>query len=86
MTEDKLALLRESPVVYQAGKPTSVIVDIELFQYLLNRLEDCEDYDLFNDPKVIAGLQAGQADLQAGRVTSMADLVKELGLEDELRR
>ena len=85
MVEDKLALLRESPVVYQAGKPTSVIVDIGLFQYFLDKLVDWEDQELFSDPEVIAGLQAGQADLEAGRVISMADLVRELGVEDELR-
>ncbi len=85
MTEDKLSLLRESPIIYKAGKPTSVIVDLELFQYLLDRLDDCEDYKLFSDPEVIASLRAGQADLEAGRVVSMTDLVKELGLEDELR-
>ncbi len=85
MTEDKISLLRDSPIVYKAGKATSVIVDIELFQYLLNRLQDCEDNELFSDATVIVDLQAGEADIQAGRVTSMADLIEELGLEDELR-
>ena len=39
MVEDKLALLRESPVVYQAGKPTSVMVDVALFERLLRSLD-----------------------------------------------
>jgi hypothetical protein len=84
MDEDKFALLRESPVVYKAGVATSVIVDIELFRYLLDRLADCEDYDLFSDPEVIERLQAARQDHLAGRVTSHEDLIEKLGLDSEV--
>jgi hypothetical protein len=84
MTEDKLSLLRESPVVYEAGKPTSVIVDIELFQYLLDRLEDCEDYELLGDPEVVKRLHAARRDHLAGRVTSHEDLIEKLELDSEV--
>jgi len=85
MAEEVTISLQDLPVVYEAGEPKSVIVDIGLFRYMLNRLAKQEDMDLFADPEVIQGLLAGQADLEAGRVVSMTDLIAELGLEDELR-
>jgi len=78
------SVIKELPTVYKYGEPTAVVVEIKLFRFLLNRLEELEDRDLFSDPEIIAGLQAGQDDYLTGRMTSFEDVVKELGLEDEL--
>ena len=77
-------LIKELPVVYEGGEPTAVLIDIEVFDLLLERLGALEDRELFNDPKVIARLRRAREDHLAGRVTSHADLVRELGLEGEL--
>ena len=77
-------LIRELPVVYEGGEPTAVLIDIKVFELLLKRFEELEDHELFNDPKVIARLRKAREDHLAGRVTSHADLVRELGLEGEL--
>lgn len=78
------SVIEELPTVYKYGEPTAVVVDIKLFRLLLDRLQELEDQELFSDPEIIAGLQAGQDDYLAGRMTSLEDVVKELGLEDEL--
>ena len=85
-TEMKLdrPLMRELPVVYEGGEPTAVLIDIEVFDLLLERLEELDDRELFSDPKVIVRLRKAREDHLAGRVTSHADLVRELGLEGEL--
>jgi len=77
-------VIKELPTVYKYGEPTAVVVDIKLFRLLLDRLQELEDQKLFSDPEVIAGLQAGQDDYLAGRMTSLEDVIKELGLENEL--
>jgi hypothetical protein len=79
------SVIKELPTVYKYGEPTAVVVDIKLFRLLLDRLQELEDQKLFSDPEVIAGLQAGQNDYLAGRMTSLEDVAKELGLEDELQ-
>jgi len=76
--------IEELPTIYKYGEPMAVVVDIKLFQILLDRLEELEDRDLFSDPEIIAGLQAGQDDYLAGRMTSLEAVIKDLGLEDEL--
>lgn len=78
------ALIKELPVVYEGGEPTAVLIDIKVFELLLKRLEELEDRELFSDPKVIARLREAREDHVAGRVTSHADLIRELGLEGEL--
>ena len=78
------SVIGELPTVYKYGEPTAVVVDIKLFRFLLDKLQELEDQKLFSDPEVIAGLQAGQDDYLAGRMTSFEDVVKELGLEEEL--
>ena len=78
------SVIKELPTVYKYGEPTAVVVDIKLFRLLLDRLQELEDQKLFSDPEVIAGLQAGQDDYLAGRMTSLEDVIKELGLENEL--
>jgi len=76
-------LIRELPVVYEGGEPTAVLIDIKVLDLLLERLEDLEDRELFSDPKVIARLRRAREDHLAGRITSHANLVRELGLEGE---
>jgi hypothetical protein len=76
--------IEELPTVYKCGEPTAVVVDIKLFRLLLDRLQELEDQELFSDPEIIAGLQAGQDDYLAGRMTSLQDVIRELGLGDEL--
>ena len=75
--------IEELPIVYRYGEPTAVVVDIKLFRSLLYRLQELEDQKLFSDPEVIAGLQAGQDDYLAGRMTSFEDVVKELGILEQ---
>jgi len=77
-------LIRELPVVYEGGEPTAVLIDIEVLDLLLERLEELDDRELFSDPKVIVRLRKAREDHLAGRVTSHAELVRELGLEGEL--
>jgi hypothetical protein len=77
-------LIKEFPLVYEGGEPTAVLVDINVFGLLLERLEELEDRELFSDPKVIARLKEAREDHLARRVTSHAELIKELGLESEL--
>ena len=82
VTKTKLdrSLIRELPVVYEGGKPTAVLVDIKVFELLLESLEDLEDRELLSD-RVIARLRQAREDHLAGRVTSHADLIRELGLD-----
>ena len=54
--------IEELPIIFKDGKPMAVVVDIKQFQLLLDRLEELEDRELFSDPEIIAGLQAGQDD------------------------
>ena len=77
------SVIKELPTVYKYGEPTAVVVDIKLFRLLLDRLQELEDQKLFSDPEVIAGLQAGQGDYLAGRMTSFEDVVKELGILEQ---
>jgi len=84
VTSELNSVIKELPTVYKYGEPTAVVVDIKLFRFLLDRLQELEDQKLFSDPEVIAGLQAGQDDYLAGRMTSLEDVIKELGLENEL--
>jgi len=71
--------VKELPVVYEGGEPMAVLLDIKVFELLLKRLEDLEDHELLSDPKVIVRLRKAREDHLAGRVTSHANLVRELG-------
>ena len=81
---DRPLINRELPVVYEGGEPTAVLIDIKVLDLLLERLEELDDRELFSDPEVIVRLRKAREDHLAGRVTSHADLVRELGLEGEL--
>ena len=88
MHAPKIVLERPSiknfPVVYQDGKPTTVLVDINVFELIIKRLEELEDEALFSDPEVVIQMEEAKKDHVAGRITSHADLIRELGVEDEL--
>jgi hypothetical protein len=71
------SLIRELPVVYEGGEATAVLIDIKLFDLLLERLEELEDRELFSDC-VIARLRKAREDHLAGRVTSHAELMIEM--------
>ncbi|MFB0546364.1 MAG: hypothetical protein ACETWB_05590 [Anaerolineae bacterium] len=77
-------LMEKFPIVYENGEPKAVMVDIEFFQLLLDRLEELEDRELLSDPEVVERLKEAREDHLAGRVTSHADLIEELGLAGEL--
>ncbi len=38
--------IREPQIVFRGGKPTAVILDIDVYQDLLERLEDVEDLQM----------------------------------------
>ncbi len=83
MNKPGISLIEELqlPVIYQGDEPTAVVLDIRLFQALIERLGELEDEELFSDPEVIEGLREGHADYLAGKVSSFEDVVRELGLE-----
>lgn len=76
--------IKNLPVIYQNGKPISVLVDITVFEIMVNQLEKLGDEALFSDPEVVMQLKEAREDHLAGRITSHADLMRELGVEDEL--
>lgn len=69
-------LLREFPLVYEGEEPTAVLVDINVFKFLLERLEELEDRELIGDPNVIARLREARADHLAGRTISHGELIE----------
>ncbi|MEA3338486.1 MAG: hypothetical protein U9R15_00830 [Chloroflexota bacterium] len=77
-------LIKDFPLIYERGEPTAVLVDINVFELLLKKLEELEDRELFGDPKIVARLKQARQDHLAGRVTPHAELIRELGLESEL--
>ncbi len=72
------------PLIYEQGEPKAVVLDLNVFQMLLQRLDELEERELLNDPAIVEGLQKAREDHLAGRLTSHNDLIKELGLEGEL--
>ena len=45
-------LLREFPLAYEGEEPTAVLIDIKVFKFLLEKLEELEDRELLGDPGV----------------------------------
>jgi len=76
--------MKEFPLVYEKGEPTAVLVDINVFEFLLRRLEELDGRELFGDPEVVARLKQARQDHLTGRVTPHAELITELGLVSEL--
>jgi len=76
--------LDQLPIIYEKGEPKAAVIDIKLLETLLERLDELEEKELLDDPKIVEGLMKAREDHLAGRITSHADLIKELGLEDEL--
>jgi hypothetical protein len=77
-------LLDELPVIYEKGQPKAAVIEIKLLEALLERLDELEEKELLNDPEIIEGLMKARENHVAGKITSHADLIKELGLGDEL--
>ena len=76
--------LDELPIIYEKSEPKAAIIDIKLLEALLERLDELEEKELLDDPKIVDGLMKAKADHLTGKITSHTDLIKELGLEDEL--
>lgn len=72
------------PVIYEKGEPTAILLDIHIFEALLQRLDALEERELLGDPEVVAGLRKAREDHLTGRLISHTNLIKELGLEGEL--
>lgn len=78
-------MIKQLPVIYENGAPKSVIVSIDLFKALLERIEEIEDEDfILNDPKILEGLREARAEHLAGQTISHAELISELGLGNGL--
>ena len=75
--------LDELPVIYEKGEPKAAVIDIKLLETLLERLDELEEKELLDDPRIVEGLMKARKNHLTGRITSHADLIKELGLEDE---
>ena len=73
--------LDELPVIYEKGEPKAAVIDIKLLEALLERLDELEEKELLDDPKIVEGLMKAREDHLTGRITSHTDLIKELGLE-----
>jgi antitoxin YefM len=67
-------------VVERRGKPAVMLVDARYFEGLLETL------DLMSDPEAMAAIRRGLADIEAGRVTSHEDVLKEFGLDGRSNR
>jgi len=61
------------------GKRTGVIIPIELWKVLKKDLKE-ESAEILSDPKLIKAIRESEADIKAGRTTSLDILEKELGL------
>ncbi len=69
------------PVIYEMGEPVAVVIDLDVFEAIVKRLEGLEDEALFSDPAIVARLQKAREDHLAGRVVSREALLRELGLD-----
>lgn len=76
--------LDELPVIYEKGEPKAAVIDIKLLEVLLERLDELEENELLDNPEIVEGLMKARENHLAGRLTSHVDLIKELGLENEL--
>ena len=72
------------PLFIRMANQRLFLVDINVFELIIKRLEELEDEALFSDPEVVMQLKEAKKDHVAGRITSHADLIRELGVEDEL--
>jgi PHD/YefM family antitoxin component YafN of YafNO toxin-antitoxin module len=61
------------------GKRTGVIIPIELWKVLKKDLKE-ESAEILSDPELIKVIRESEADIKAGRTTSLDILQKELGL------
>jgi PHD/YefM family antitoxin component YafN of YafNO toxin-antitoxin module len=65
-------LRQQPPIIYKEGKPTAVILDIDVYEDLLEKLEDYEDLRAIEEIKKQRPLE----------YTPLEDYLKELGIED----
>ena len=60
-------------VVTKRGKPVVVMLSVEDYEALMETL------DILADPKAMAGLRKGEADIRKGRTRSWADIKASVG-------
>jgi prevent-host-death family protein len=60
-------------VITKRGKPVVVMLSIDDYESLMETL------DILADPKAMAGLKAGEADVRQGKTRSWEDVKRSLG-------
>jgi len=63
----------------ERGNLTGVIISAELWQIIKEEIRE-ETSEILNDTQLMKAIEESEADIQAGRVTSLEDLQKELDL------
>ncbi len=63
----------------ERGNLTGVIIPVELWKIIKEEIKE-ETSEILNNSKLMKAIEESEADIQAGRVTSLEDLQKELGL------
>jgi prevent-host-death family protein len=59
-------------VITKRGRPVAVLLSADDYESLMETL------DILADPKALAGLRRGEADIRAGRTRSWADVKRSL--------
>ncbi len=63
----------------ERGNLTGVIIPVELWKIIKEEIKE-ETSEILNNSKLMKAIEESEADIQAGRVISLEDLQKELGL------
>ena len=71
---DELEQRHEHVVITRNGRPVAVLVPSEEYDALEETLE------ILNDEDLVSALKESEEDVRAGRLTSLEDLRRELGL------
>lgn len=71
---DELERRHEHVIITRKGRPVAVLVPSAEYDALEETME------ILNDEDILAALKESEADVRAGRLTSLKDLRRELGL------
>jgi len=63
----------------ESGNLTGVIIPAELWTIIKEEIRE-ETLEILNDPELMKAIEESEADIRAGRVTTLEDLQKELDL------
>ncbi len=80
LTEQTMRNPERPIIVEKHGKPAIVLMDARYYEGLLETL------DLLSDPRAMAEIRRGIADVKAGRLVDHAEVKKEFGLGSSTRR